>query len=140
MASVFTQILAGTIPGRIVWEDEQCFAILTNRPIRAGHTLVIPKQEVDHWLDLEPALSQHLFEAARSVGRGIQQTFHPMKVGMVIAGIEVRHVHLHLIPIDAVADLDFARQDPDAKPADLDRAASALRDSLRALGYTHVHG
>lgn len=138
MASVFTQILNGQIPGRIVWKDDFCFAIMTHRPIRPGHVLVIPRQEIDHWLDLDPALTAKLFEVARSVGRGIQSAFTPTKVGMMIAGLEVPHTHLHLIPIDSLTDLDFSRQDPNASADDLDRAASHLRASLRTLGYSEV--
>lgn len=138
MSSVFTQILAGEIPGRFVWKDEHCFAILTNRPIRAGHALVIPRQEVDHWLDLDPALSAHLFGVAQTVGKAIQHAFQPQKVGLVIAGLEVRHVHLHLIPIDQISDLDFARQDLHALPETLDVAAQKLREALKLLDSSHV--
>ena len=140
MASVFTQILSGDIPGRVVWKDELAFAILTNRPIRPGHVLVVPRQEIDHWLDMEPALANHVLAIAQSVGKAIQHAFRPAKVGLMIAGLEVRHVHLHLVPIDAVADLDFAKQDPNVSAEELDRAATKLRDSLRALGYAHFAG
>ncbi len=135
MASVFTQILRGELPGRIVWKDELCFALMTNRPIRPGHVLVVPRQEVDHWIDLEAALSNHLFGVARAVARGVQHAFTPAKVGLVIAGFEVRHVHLHLIPADTLSDLDFRLQDANAAGEDLDRAAQHLRSSLRALGF-----
>jgi histidine triad (HIT) family protein len=138
MASVFTQILQGQIPGRVVWKDDLCFAVLTNRPIRPGHTLVVPRQEIDHWLDLPAELSTRLFETARAIGRGVQHAFKPAKVGLVIAGLEVRHTHLHVIPIDAIADLDFKRQNMDPPAEDLDRAARHLRESLRTLGYTQT--
>jgi diadenosine tetraphosphate (Ap4A) HIT family hydrolase len=138
MGSVFTQIVNGDLPGRVIWKDEFCFALLTHRPIRPGHTLIVPRQEIDHWLDLDPALTARLFEVARSVGRGIQHAFQPTKVGMMIAGLEVRHTHLHLIPIDSLTDLDFARQDPHAAAEDLDQAADHLRASLRTLGYAEV--
>jgi diadenosine tetraphosphate (Ap4A) HIT family hydrolase len=139
MASVFTQILRGELPGRFVWKDEQCFCLLTNRPIRPGHVLVVPRQEVDHRIDLEPALASHLFEVARSIGRGIQHAFSPVKVGLVIAGFEVRHVHLHVIPAESLTDLDFRLQDPNVPPDTLDKAAQDLRSSLRSLGYgAHV--
>jgi histidine triad (HIT) family protein len=135
MPSVFTQILRGELPGRIVWKDDLCFSLLTNRPIRPGHALVVPRQEVDHWIDLEPALASHLFEVGRLIGRGLQHAFSPAKVGLIIAGFEVRHVHLHLIPAESLTDLDFRLQDPNAAPDSLDRAAQALRSSLRALGH-----
>jgi histidine triad (HIT) family protein len=135
MASIFTRIINGELPGRLVWRDDRAVALLTNRPIRPGHTLVVSRAEIDHWLDLEPALAQHLMTVAQSVGRAIQHAFRPVKVGMMIAGLEVPHVHLHLVPVDALADLDFARQDPNPDPADLDRAAASIRAALHALGY-----
>jgi histidine triad (HIT) family protein len=138
MSSVFTRILAGEIPGRFVWKDDRAFVILTARPIRPGHALVIPRAEVDHWIDLEPSLNAHLFEVARKVGQGLQRAFSPTKVGMAIVGLEVRHVHLHLVPMWGPEDLDFARQDPNPAPADLDAAAVKIRQSFRALGYPEV--
>jgi len=135
MASVFTRIMTGELPGRIVWKDDLCVAMLTKAPIRPGHTLVIPRQEIDHWIDLDPALTAHLFEVARKVGAAIQRSFQPTKVGMTIIGLEVRHVHLHLIPIDKPEDMDFARQDLNAQAEDLDQAADRLRESLKALGF-----
>src|SRR5688572_24305455 len=116
MASLFTKIIAREIPGRFVYEDDQAVAILTIKPIRAGHTLVIPRQEVDHWIDLPDDLLTHLNLVNRRLGRALQAAFRPVKVGLMVAGLEVRHVHYHLIPIQEIADLDFARQ-KDATPA-----------------------
>ena len=138
MGSLFTDIIAGRIPGRFVWKDDLCVALLTARPIRPGHTLVVPRQEVDHWLDLPPELGTHLFETARIVGQAIQAGFRPVKVGLMIAGIEVRHVHLHLVPISEIKDLDFARQDPSPDPTAMDEAANKIRGELRRMGRTEV--
>lgn len=138
MASLFTKIIAGELPGRFVWRDQRAVAFLTIAPIKPGHTLVVPIDEVDHWLDLEPALAEHLMRVAQSVGKAIQHGFDPLKVGMMIAGLEVPHTHLHVLPIDSLGDLDFRNQDQNAKPADLDRAAATIRASLRALGYDGV--
>lgn len=139
MASIFTMIINGDIPGRFVWKDERCVAFLTINPIRPGHTLVVPRDEVDHWLDLDPDLLRHLSVAAQSVGNALQHAFSPRKVGMVIAGLEVPHVHLHLIPVhDEVRDLYFDNADPDPDPADLDAAAEKIRASLGELGYKEV--
>jgi histidine triad (HIT) family protein len=138
MPSVFTKILEGSIPGRFVWKDEQCFAILTINPIRPGHVLVIPRQEVDHWLDLPAGLQHHLFDVAQTIGKALMQAFRPTKVGLTIVGLEVRHVHLHLIPIDAIADMDFARADKDPKPEALDQVATKIRAVLKALGAKGV--
>ena len=138
MASVFSKIIAGELPGRIVWKDDLCVALLSISPLKPGHTLVIPRREVDHWLDLDDATAAHLLKVAKSVGKGLMQAFKPEKVGLVIAGLEVRHVHLHLVPIHEVHDLDFAHQDPNATTVDLDRSADRIRESLRALGYAQV--
>jgi len=133
MPTLFTRIIKGEIPGRFVYRDEKCVAFLTIAPIRPGHTLVVPIEEVDHWLDLTPALAQHLMVVAQRIGRAIEKAYKPRKVGMMIAGLEVPHVHLHLTPIDSLGDLDFANQDQNAKAEDLDRAAEAIRAALASL-------
>ena len=138
MASVFTKILEGSIPGRFVWKDERCFAILTINPIRPGHALVIPRDELDHWLDVPADLQHHLIDVAQTIGKAQMQAFHPTKVGLTIVGLEVRHVHLHVIPIDAISDMDFARADKSPKPDALDAAANKLRAALKALGAAGV--
>jgi histidine triad (HIT) family protein len=138
MASVFTQIIEGKLPGRFVWKDDRCVALLTIHPLRPGHVLVVPRAEVDHWLDLEPELATHLFAVGRAIGKAIDRAFRPAKVGLMIAGLEVPHTHLHLIPIHELADLNPANQDPNPDPADLDRAAEAIRSALRALGHREV--
>ena len=136
--SLFTRIMNGEIPGRFVWKDEHCVAFLTIAPIRPGHTLVVPRQEIDSWLDAPPALTAHLFQTAQNVARGIQSAFPCTKVGMMIAGLEVPHMHIHLTPIDAILDMDFALQNSKATPADLDASAEKLRTALRGLGYSQV--
>ncbi len=138
MATLFTRIINGELPGRFVWRDDRCVAFLSIRPLKPGHTLVVPRQEVDHWIDLEPALTQHLMSVCQSVGKALQQGFTPAKVGVMIAGLEVPHCHIHLVPITDLRDLDFANQDPAPEPAALDRAAETIRDALRSLGYREV--
>ena len=130
MPSIFTKIINGEIPGRFVYRDDRCVAFLTIAPLKPGHTLVVPIQEVDHWLDLPEDLAEHLFAVAQRVGRAIQQAFQPEKVGLVIAGLEVRHTHLHLTPIWAINDLDFSRQDRNPDPAMMDDAMHRLRAAL----------
>lgn len=138
MATVFTKIIDGEIPGRFVWRDEQCVAFSTIAPLRPGHVMVVPIAEVDHWLDLDPDLAAHLFGVAQVIGQAQMSAFSPVRVGLVIAGLEVPHTHLHVIPIDTEADLDFARADHEASPASLDDAADALRSALRAAGRTET--
>lgn len=138
MATLFTRIINGEIPGRFVWRDDQCVAFLSIQPLRPGHVLVVPRREVDHWIDLEPPLAQHLFVTAQSVAKAIQDAFKSKKVGLVIVGLEVPHCHIHVVPIDAIRDLDFAKQATNPKPADLDQAAETIRTALRRLGFEQV--
>ena len=130
LASVFTRIMAGELPARLVHEDERCIALLASTPLRPGHVLVVPREEIDHWLDLPPDLASHVFATAGIVGRAIARTVPCEKVALVVAGIETRHAHLHLVPIDALEDLDFARQDRDPDPAAMDDVASRIREEL----------
>jgi len=138
MPTIFTKIINGDLPGRFVWRDEEAVAFLTINPIRPGHTLVVPRAEIDHWLDLPVELAEHLTRVAQSVGKALQRAYKPTKVGLMIAGLEVPHVHLHCLPIDELADLDFRKQDLHAKAADLDGAATTIRAALRELGYRQV--
>jgi histidine triad (HIT) family protein len=138
VASLFTKIIRGELPGRFVWRDERAVGFLTVAPLRPGHTLVVPIEEIDHWLDVPPELMQHLTAVAQKIGQSIQETFRPEKVGLMIAGLEVRHVHLHLVPIHSLGDLDFAKADAKASPEALDAAAARLRAALREAGHLEV--
>jgi histidine triad (HIT) family protein len=138
MPSLFTRIIRGELPGRFVWRDARCVAFLTIAPLRPGHTLVVPIREVDHWLDLAPDETAHLIGVAQKVGQGIHAAFAPVKVGLMIAGLEVPHVHLHLVPIHELQDLDFARAERSPSSAALDAAATQLRVALRAAGHAEV--
>jgi len=135
MPSVFSRIIAGELPARFVWSDDRCVAFLSHRPLRPGHTLVVPRLEVDHWLDLEPDLLSHLMGVSHRIGRALQHGFQPLKVGMIIAGLEVPHVHVHLVPFQTMDQLNFARVDPNPLPEDQDRAAATIRESLATLGF-----
>lgn len=134
MPTLFTRIIDGEIPGRFVWRDERAVVFLTIAPIRPGHALVVPRAEVDHWLDLDPELVAHLTQVAQLVGRAQVAAFSPERVGLIIAGLEVPHTHLHVIPIESEADLDFAKADHAADPDALDDVAERLRSALRELG------
>ena len=138
MATVFTRIIRGELPGRFVWKDDKAVAFLTINPIRPGHTLVVPREEIDHWLDLPKSLLAHLSAVAQSVGQGIQRVFRPVKVGMIIAGLEVPHVHLHLIPVQNLGDFNFSRADTNPDPRAMDHAAAQIREALRAAGHAQA--
>lgn len=133
MPSVFTRIIEGDLPARFVHRDDRCVAFLSINPLRPGHVLVVPRVEVDHWIDLDTDEWQHLTEVAQRLGVALQHAYKPAKVGMMIAGLEVPHVHIHLVPIDGLHDLDFGNADPDPDPADLDRAAATIREAIDAL-------
>jgi len=138
MASVFTLIINGDLPGRFVWKDDDCVAFLSINPLAPGHTLVVPRLEIDHWLDLEPDLLSHLFGVSQTIGAALQAGFQPVKVGMMVAGLEVPHVHIHLVPIRGIHDLDFANADPNPDPAALDAATATIRVQLREVGLSEV--
>jgi histidine triad (HIT) family protein len=138
MPTIFTQIIEGRLPARFVWRDERCVAFLSNRPLRPGHALVVPRDEVDHWLDLDPTLLCHLAETAQAIGRAQMAGFKPERIGVMVAGLEVPHCHFHVVPIRGLHDLDFGNQDPDPAPGMMDDAADTIRRELQELGYTHV--
>jgi len=134
MPSIFTKIITGEIPGTFVWRDDGCVAFLSTAPMKPGHTLVVPRDEVDHWIDLEPDLVRHLFTVARTIGRAQDRAFRPRRVGVMIVGDEVPHAHIHVVPIDSAGELSFAGADSNATPEDLEAAADRLRTALRELG------
>lgn len=134
MATVFTKIIEGELPGRFVWRDERCVGFLSINPLRPGHTLVVPRQEVEHWIDLDLGTWEHLTRVSKAIGVALQRAYHPEKVGMMLAGLEVPHVHVHLVPINSERDLDFANAERDPDPADLDEAQQTIRAALEELG------
>lgn len=132
MTTIFTRIIDGEIPGTFVWEDDRCVAFLSINPLRPGHTLVVPRREIDHWLDCPPDLREHLMSVAQTIGRAIQAEWKPEKVGMMIAGLEVPHLHIHLVPIWGVSDLDFANAASSVSREELQENAERIERSLRA--------
>jgi diadenosine tetraphosphate (Ap4A) HIT family hydrolase len=135
MASLFTMIIDGDLPGRFVWRDDRVVAFLTIAPLQPGHTLVVPIQEIEDWTDLDPDLLAHLTNVAQAVGKAIDAAFQPTKVGLMIAGLEIPHVHIHVVPINTVNDLDFANADTDASDTSLDEAAERIETALAQMGY-----
>lgn len=138
MATIFSRIIAGELPARFVWKDESCVVFLSIRPLRPGHALVVPRAEIDHWLDLEAALLDHLFEVAQAIGKAQMAAFKPARIGVMLAGLEVPHCHIHVVPIRGVHDLDFGNQDPNPDPAVMDDAATSVRRELRKVGCSEV--
>ncbi|MDQ6877614.1 MAG: HIT family protein [Candidatus Dormibacteraeota bacterium] len=134
MASIFTRIIAGELPANFVWKDDKCVAFLSNRPLRPGHVLVVPRHEVDHWLDIDAGLLTHLAVTAQAIGKAQMAAFRPARIGLVLAGLEVPHLHFHVVPITGLEDLDFANQDPNPDPVTMTDAAESIRKELQLLG------
>ena len=109
MASIFSKIIAGEIPCYKVQENERFLAFLDIQPLRKGNVLVIPKVEVDNIFDIEDELLGEMMIFSKSVAKRIQQNFDCKKVGVTVIGLEVPHAHIHLIPINSLADMDFSQ-------------------------------
>ena len=137
MPTLFSRIIAGELPGTFVWRDEACVAFLSINPVRPGHTLVVPRAEIDHWIDLPPDAACHIMTVAATIGRAQQQAFQPARIGLLIAGMEVPHTHLHVIPIGGEADLHLSNA-RSVDPDELERNAAALRAALREQGADGV--
>ena len=130
MSSVFTRIIEGELPGTFVWRDEHCVGFLSINPLSPGHTLVAPIAEIDHWLDVPLELQAHLFDVSRRIGEAQMRAFRPERIGLVIAGFEVPHCHIHVCPVNSMADMNFARVLPMADATDLAGPAEAIRAAL----------
>ncbi|BBM02842.1 HIT family protein [Microbulbifer sp. GL-2] len=133
MASIFTQIMNGELPGHFIWRDDKAIAIMTISPIKPGHCLVIPVEEINHWDELPADLAAHLMLVAQKIAKGLKATYSPKRVGVMIAGLEVPHTHLHLIPVDELTDFDFSLQKP-ATSDQLAVEAEKIRAALKELG------
>ena len=130
MATVFTRIIDGELPGTFVWRDDRCVAFMSINPTARGHVLVVPVDEVDHWIDVPADLVAHLVDVARVIGLAQQRAFSPARIGLLIAGYEVPHTHVHVIPTVSMSQLSFANAAASVDRADLEAAAAAIRAAL----------
>jgi histidine triad (HIT) family protein len=130
MATVFTRIIQGEFPGTFVWRDDVCVAFMSINPLAHGHTLVVPIDEIDHWVDASPELAAHLFEVTHRIANAQQQAFTPERVGVIIAGYEVPHAHIHVVPTTHMGQLSFENASDHADRDELESAADALRAIL----------
>jgi histidine triad (HIT) family protein len=135
MSTVFTKIIDGELPGRFVWSDDRAVAFLSINPLAPGHTLVVPREEVDHWVDADPALLAHLTAVSHAIGEAVRAVYDPPRVGLLVAGFEVPHLHLHVFPAADMAAFDFANAARTVDPVEQDRHRDALREALRAAGH-----
>ena len=110
MATMFTRIIDGEIPGTFVWRDDRCVVFLSINPMARGHALVVPIEEIDHWVDGDRPLTAHLFEVTRMIGVAQRAAFDCERVGVIIAGYEVPHMHIHVIPTSPMSELSLRQR------------------------------
>jgi histidine triad (HIT) family protein len=135
MSTVFTKIIDGELPGRFVWSDERCVAFLSVNPLGPGHTLVVPREEVDHWVDADAELVAHLTAVSHTIARAVESIWQPPRVGFVVAGFEVPHLHLHVFPAWEMAAFDFTHAARSIDDAEQDGYAERLRTVLTEAGH-----
>lgn len=135
MPTLFSKIIDGELPGRFVWKDPEVVAFLTIGPLAPGHVLVVPREEVNRWTDASPELMQKLTAVAQTIGQAQVTAFSSARAGLIIAGFEVDHLHLHVWPSNSMAEYNFASVNNNPDPDELDASAETLRESLRAAGH-----
>jgi diadenosine tetraphosphate (Ap4A) HIT family hydrolase len=133
MASVFTKIINGELPGRFVYQDDEVVAFLTIEPMTQGHTLVVPRAEIDKWQDVDPAAFNKVMGVAQLIGKAVCKAFGAERAGVIIAGLEVSHLHVHVFPAYNLTDFGFANVDRDPSPESLDEAQSKIKAALAQL-------
>lgn len=130
MATIFSRIIAGEIPSFKIAENDQFYAFLDVFPLAPGHTLVVPKKEVDNLFDMDESDLSAILQFARPIAKAIEKAFPCQRCGMAVIGLEVPHAHVHLVPIDTADDLNFTR--PKLKPSQ-DELKEAQQKILQAL-------
>lgn len=129
MSTIFTKIIRGEIPCAKLFENEHWLAFLDVRPMARGHALLIPKLETDYIFDLDDERLSEMLRVARPIARAIESVIPCRRIGLMVAGLEVSHCHLHLVPIQTVGDLNFANAAP-ADPQSLQNLAAQIRSAL----------
>jgi histidine triad (HIT) family protein len=135
MSTLFTRIIDGELPGRFVWSDDRAVGFLSINPLGPGHTLVVPREEVDHWVDAEPGLLAHLTSVSHAIGAAVREVWQPPRVGLIVAGFEVPHLHIHVFPAWDMAAFDFKNAAPSVEAQEQEEQAEKLRSALRAAGH-----
>lgn len=134
MATVFTKIINGELPGRFVYEDDEVVGFLTIEPMTQGHTLVVPRAEIDQWQDIDTAVFGRVMAVAQRIGKAVCAAFDAERAGVIIAGLEVPHLHVHVFPARNLADFGFANADRNPSPESLDEAQAKIKAALAELG------
>lgn len=135
MSTVFTKIINGEFPGRFVWTDDRVVGFLSINPLGPGHTLVVPRAEIDEWIDADAELLGHLTAVARAVGAAVRSIWRPPRVGLLVAGFEVPHLHVHVFPAWDMRAFDFANAASGVDATEQDGHRDRLRAQLRAAGH-----
>ena len=133
MATVFTRIINGELPARFVYQDDDIVAFLTREPMTQGHTLVVPRAEIDQWQDLDPKVFARIMGVSQLIGRAVCLAFGANRAGVIIAGLEVPHLHVHVFPAYNLTDFGFANVDRNPSPESLDEAQAKIKDALAQL-------
>jgi len=133
MSSIFTKIVNGEIPSYKIAEDENYYAFLDINPLAKGHTLVIPKKEVDYIFDIDDELYKGLFAFAKKVGLAIEKVVPCKRMGLTVIGLEVPHAHIHLIPINSIYDMDFKQPKLKLEAEEFESIAEKIRKALKEL-------
>ena len=134
MASVFTMIINREIPGRFVYEDDDVVAFLTIEPMTQGHTLVVPRAEIDNWQDVDAGVFANVMAVAQRIGKAQSKAFDVERTGLIIAGLEVPHLHVHVFPARDLSDFGFANVDRNPSAESLDEAQAKITAALAELG------
>lgn len=130
MPSIFSRIISGEIPCHKIAEDENCFAFLDINPLKEGHTLVVPKKEVDAFFDLDEETLAALMKFSKRVAAAIKKTIPCNRIGVTVIGLEVPHAHIHLIPINSLHDMDFTREKLKPGKEELEKIAERIRGNF----------
>ena len=130
MPSIFTKIVKGEIPSYKVYEDKNFLAFLDINPLKKGHTLVIPKKEVDYIFDIDPKEYQNLWNTAKKIALGMKKVIECNRISIVVMGLEVPHAHIHLIPLDTMQDIDFSQQKLNISNDEMVQIASRINKSI----------
>jgi diadenosine tetraphosphate (Ap4A) HIT family hydrolase len=133
MATVFTKIINGEIPGRFVYEDDDVVAFLTIAPMTQGHTLVVPRAEFDQWQDVDAPEFNRVMAVSQLIGKAVCKAFDVERAGLIIAGLEVPHLHVHVFPARNLSDFGFANVDQNPSAESLDEAQSKIKAALSEL-------
>jgi diadenosine tetraphosphate (Ap4A) HIT family hydrolase len=133
MATVFSKIINGELPGRFVYSDDDVVAFLTIQPMTQGHTLVVPREEIDNWQDIESAAFARVMEVAQLIGKAVCRAFDTERSGLIIAGLEVPHLHVHVFPARDLSDFGFANVDQNPSAESLDEAQRRITAALAEL-------